>query len=229
MHHSPVPKVFLSDTLVSEALQRKLTAEVDSLMEATPKEQWDWHPKHRNKLLHVTHPNQCFYIRGKSLLSHPLRRRLSRAAAAESQVQEALSVEDELIRSTPVPPTPVHESTSWQRVGVSPSVTWEEDAPPRIKQPFSSPTFQWLPTEVRVDAYGKATIQSTINHLNPIENAELYQTIAEVFECTLPLFEHTLSYLRLVKPHPAVGKDGKGTLLSMETYRETSSWLDSRS
>jgi hypothetical protein len=79
---------------------------------------------------------------------------------------------------------------------------WEE-ADTKWKQPyleeFRSPLFQWLPAEFRVEASGAVVIQSPINNLHANQHRELYDTIGAVFERSLPLLEHTLSYVAMNK------------------------------
>lgn len=64
---------------------------------------------------------------------------------------------------------------------------------------FTSTRFQLLPTEIRVDDGGKVSIHSPISNVHPHTYSDLYDTVAEVVECMLPLFEHTLSHLRRVE------------------------------
>jgi hypothetical protein len=85
-------------------------------------------------------------------------------------------------------------------VGTRPSTQVPIVAAARDSDSQASALYQWLPTEFMVDGAGKATIHSYLNNLHPTAHADLYATIARVFECGLPLLEHTLSYAQLANP-----------------------------
>ena len=70
------------------------------------------------------------------------------------------------------------------------STRWKQD----YLEEFESPQFQWLPAEFYVNTEGSASIHSAINNLHPQHHAQLYITIASVFEKAVPMFEHALSY-----------------------------------
>ncbi|KAI9337589.1 hypothetical protein DFJ73DRAFT_848907 [Zopfochytrium polystomum] len=59
-------------------------------------------------------------------------------------------------------------------------------------EPDVSGKFQWLPSEFRVDAEGSVTVESYVNNLDGKAHAALVQTIAETFECLLPMLECSL-------------------------------------
>lgn len=63
---------------------------------------------------------------------------------------------------------------------------------------YEKSTFQWLPSEFKIDVNGKCTIESYINNL-PIEEVELYKNIAQLFEFVLPEFENVWSYINSIK------------------------------
>ena len=63
---------------------------------------------------------------------------------------------------------------------------------------YEKSTFQWLPSEFKIDDNGKCTIESYINNL-PIEEVELYKNIEKLFEFVLPEFENVWSYINSIK------------------------------
>ncbi|KAG0041620.1 hypothetical protein BGZ83_001586 [Gryganskiella cystojenkinii] len=60
-------------------------------------------------------------------------------------------------------------------------------------QQFYSESYQWLPTDFEVSATGKMKILSYINNLHPVEHAEMYPVLAEIFERFVPMFEQVLA------------------------------------
>ena len=60
--------------------------------------------------------------------------------------------------------------------------------------PFSSRTYQWLPSEFLVDEHGSTTIASYINSL-PVDSG-LYAIVSELFSLVIPLFERVLGEVR---------------------------------
>ncbi|KAI9330254.1 hypothetical protein DFJ73DRAFT_858958 [Zopfochytrium polystomum] len=68
-------------------------------------------------------------------------------------------------------------------------------APPKANGGDASEKFQWLPSDVVVDADGRAKIDSYINNLHPERHAALYDALARCFEAMLPMFERALGSL----------------------------------
>ncbi|KAJ3350044.1 hypothetical protein GGF32_005138 [Allomyces javanicus] len=69
-----------------------------------------------------------------------------------------------------------------------------------IPEAVVSKRFQWLPADFAVDGDGRVAIRSYINQLHPETHRSLYETLARVFECALPLLEETLGRLRSPVP-----------------------------
>ncbi|KAI9175940.1 hypothetical protein H9P43_006304 [Blastocladiella emersonii ATCC 22665] len=67
---------------------------------------------------------------------------------------------------------------------------------PRDTSPFTSEAYQWMPSDVLVDAAGRAHFTSYINNLHPHDHPDLYGALADVFTAMVPLFERTLTRLR---------------------------------
>lgn len=58
---------------------------------------------------------------------------------------------------------------------------------------YYSGDFQWLPCEVRLNEYNKATITSYINNLHPSGNENLYSAIEEVITKAIPLWSGSVA------------------------------------
>lgn len=59
--------------------------------------------------------------------------------------------------------------------------------------PGKSTKFQWLPSEFNVDEDGKVFIASYINNLHPETHADLYKSLASIFEEFVPMFNKVLT------------------------------------
>ena len=102
----------------------------------------------------------------------------------------------------------IHQPDDWES-----SASIREDPCP-AKQPerpfwmqmqnFESPQgLQWLPAEFWVNPAGTSCeIRSYINSLHPVDDADLYQSISELFLQALPLLEETLKESKAHKEHP---------------------------
>jgi Protein of unknown function (DUF4246) len=60
---------------------------------------------------------------------------------------------------------------------------------------FKSKKYQWLPSEFSVSRTGKVKIESYINNLHPVKQKALYNTIGNIFEYFVPMFEKVLTSL----------------------------------
>ncbi|KAG0044153.1 hypothetical protein BGZ83_010598 [Gryganskiella cystojenkinii] len=61
---------------------------------------------------------------------------------------------------------------------------------------YSSKTYQWLPTDFEISAEGKVKILSYINNLHPVEHADMYPVLEEIFELFVPMFEEVLAEMQ---------------------------------
>ncbi|GJJ74741.1 hypothetical protein EMPS_07099 [Entomortierella parvispora] len=80
------------------------------------------------------------------------------------------------------------------------TVLRSEDLPPvaesRRYEKFFSKKYQWLPTDFSVSSEGKVKIMSYINNLHPVEHADMYPVLEEIFEKFLPMFEEVLAEMQ---------------------------------
>ncbi|MGV9409471.1 DUF4246 domain-containing protein [Nocardia sp. NPDC003693] len=94
----------------------------------------------------------------------------------------------------------VHPSLFCLVRGVSPidEAVWANPGTKQSPVPFSE-RFQWLPTDVDVDADGAVTFASYVNNVHPERHGELEAVLPELLARMLPLFEAVLTDLL----HPA--------------------------
>jgi predicted DNA-binding WGR domain protein len=65
-------------------------------------------------------------------------------------------------------------------------------------RPYENSTFQWLPSEFKIDENGKCKIESYINNI-PLTETKLYENIEKIFDIVLPEFENSWSYINSLK------------------------------
>jgi hypothetical protein len=80
--------------------------------------------------------------------------------------------------------------------------TWERSSQDRFRYnvggsevppDFWSNTYQWLPSNVAFQEDGKVKFISYINNLHPVKYAELYRTIEELINTSLPMWDQCLA------------------------------------
>ncbi|NUS45253.1 MAG: DUF4246 domain-containing protein [Mycobacteriaceae bacterium] len=84
-------------------------------------------------------------------------------------------------------------------------VSLPDDAPwPRLEGGVAryalSEKFQWLPTDVDVDADGRVAFRSYVNNVDPATHPDLDAVLPELFARVRPLFENVLTDLRHPRP-----------------------------
>ncbi|MFD5377785.1 DUF4246 domain-containing protein [Streptomyces griseoincarnatus] len=95
----------------------------------------------------------------------------------------------------------VHPSLFCLVRGVSgaPERAWENTTDRYARHEFSE-KFQWLPTDVDVDADGRASFRSYVNNVHPDRHRDLAAVLPELFARMLPLWENVLTDLRHPRP-----------------------------
>ncbi|WTI73038.1 DUF4246 domain-containing protein [Streptomyces sp. NBC_00727] len=95
----------------------------------------------------------------------------------------------------------VHPSLFCLVRGVSggPERAWENPTNHYSKHEFSD-TFQWLPTDVDIDADGKVAFRSYVNNVHPERQGQLASVLPELFGRMRPLLENVLTDLRHPRP-----------------------------
>ncbi|MGX1808460.1 DUF4246 domain-containing protein [Nocardia sp. NPDC055321] len=86
-----------------------------------------------------------------------------------------------------------------RELGNSPDDIWQD--PGEQYETAHSKKFQWLPSEVDIDAGGRVEFASYINNVHPADHRELAVVLPEVLARMRPLFERVLTDLR--NPRPA--------------------------
>lgn len=61
--------------------------------------------------------------------------------------------------------------------------------------------FQWLPSDFTVSADGRVSVDSYINNLHPVRDAELVPVLSQIFERFVPMFAKVLSEVRDFREH----------------------------
>jgi Protein of unknown function (DUF4246) len=74
-------------------------------------------------------------------------------------------------------PSPKRQCHEWHE--------YEAEPPPS--------TFRWLPSEVKIDGEGSASIESYINNLQPNRHKELYVVLGKILSKFLPMFNRSLT------------------------------------
>lgn len=95
----------------------------------------------------------------------------------------------------------VHPSLFCLVRGVSgaPERAWENPTDHYSRYEFSE-KFQWLPTDVDVNADGRASFRSYVNNVHPEKHRDLVSVLPELFARMLPLWENVLTDLRHPRP-----------------------------
>ncbi|MVU83485.1 DUF4246 family protein [Nocardia sp. ET3-3] len=84
-------------------------------------------------------------------------------------------------------------------VSVTDDSAWPTPGEHDARYAFSE-KFQWLPTDVEVDADGAAVFRSYVNNVHPVIHRDLESVLPLLFTRLLPLFENVLTDLRHPRP-----------------------------
>ncbi|MDI3406894.1 DUF4246 domain-containing protein [Streptomyces cavernicola] len=87
-----------------------------------------------------------------------------------------------------------------REVSGGPERAWQNPAGTDWTKYQFSNKFQWLPTDVEVDADGGVSFLSYVNNVHPVEHRELAAVLPELLGRVLPLFENVLTDLRHPRP-----------------------------
>ncbi|MCJ1399937.1 hypothetical protein MMC11_003140 [Xylographa trunciseda] len=159
--------VVKADLKVPECVKEMLKREVRRL-EEIPEFHKDYHPGSEGRVLDIVHPSLWPLIYGRS-------RMLTSSLVGLSDSINLCGQGMVL----PIPPEP------------------EEPDDLNGFNAYST-KFQWLPCEVEfVDQSDKVKITSYINNLHPKDHADLYTTIADIIALVVPLWNMTLTPLKL--------------------------------
>jgi hypothetical protein len=164
-----------SDKLVSKELQDSLHKAFDKLKvdhAASP----DWHPNSNSMVQDLVHPSMYPLVYGRT---HGFK---------EEQVGVEDAVEHWAGKGAVIPKVEdeVQPTEPWLRdhsysIGGS-------DIPPE----YWSSTYQWLPANVAFKEDGGVKFTSYINNLHPTRYPDIYRTIEQLVETSLPLWDQCL-------------------------------------
>lgn len=170
--------VVKSDTTVPDSLKEALKVAVTPL-EQVPETAKDWHPGSDEKVLDLVHPSLFPLVYGQSRI-----------------LSDSLVGLDDCIQRTgqgetiPVPPG---NESYLHGPPKSPGYYYDRS----FSKPFSL-RFQWLPCDVDISGGEDCVkITSYINNLHPNKHKDLYAAIEQVISCTIPLWNLSLTPLKV--------------------------------
>jgi len=184
---SPVDYVYESTSLIPndltwQLIQQSIDLEKYEYIDKhnNLKQQYDWHPGSNEQVLNLIHPSlYCYRIR-KSILNTDGSPGLNLSDDYTTMENEWLDV---IKNNEPEKTNKQDENKSKNKYAV-----------PRVDTNLSK-HYQWLPSDVSIDASGKCTFKSYINNLHPIKHKMLYKTLEDILSEFVPLFDHTLEDL----------------------------------
>ncbi|KAL3805310.1 hypothetical protein HJC23_009017 [Cyclotella cryptica] len=188
----PVEGVVVADDAISKDLIAELSGRIDALAAHQERTNCvDYHPQSNGIVRDLVHPGLYSYVKGVTELCGSVDdvppcnvATLSRAGSENTDEGNAMNVEQESENKENIDVKEQYEVDFWGR-------------------PYESSLYQWLPTYFAIDAYGRCTIEDYINNLTPREhpvNSVLYQSLARLFEQSIPYIESVYSYVRAIRP-----------------------------
>jgi hypothetical protein len=160
-----------SDVLVTEDLHKALRSAFDTLksdQQASP----DWHPNSNDMVQDLVHPSMYPLVYGRT-----------RAFQEECVgVEGAISTWAGKGSVVPTEQNLYNEANDRWNYGTVHSI------PPE----FWSQTYQWLPANFAFQPDGSVKFTSYINNLHPDKYPDIYRTIEQLIEKSLPLWDQCL-------------------------------------
>jgi hypothetical protein len=177
-----VERTFKSHTLISQELKEALQKGL-SVLADVPEDQKDWHPDSNSQVLDLIHQSLFCGVVGvtRTTLKPQNTVPWSEFIGASDGPLFTIEKEEEEVFM------PVNEYEYTEELE---TMKWRSEK------------YQWLPSEFSVDEKGEVTIDSYINNLHPEKHAELYKTIAAVFQEFVPLFEKVLGNIQNLHLRP---------------------------
>lgn len=157
-----------SDVAVSESARKALSEGVQKL-EDVPDHQKDWHPGSDEMVLDLVHPSLFPVAYGLTKVLPDEKVPLDGCIKYIGKGVTIRSFTPQRLPPSNVPDPWLHE-----------------------ERPIEWGSFQWLPTDVEVTDTG-ARMLGYINNLHPEEHREMYTTLEQIVEKTIPLWEECLS------------------------------------
>ncbi|KAF8330212.1 hypothetical protein F5887DRAFT_97981 [Amanita rubescens] len=180
--------VVKSDSAVSEELRNALIKSVKPL-EDVPPNQKDWHPGSDGKVLDLVHPSLFPLVYGVSRIL----------------TDSITNLEDCIERcGEGIVCNVFRDEKSWypDPKGKNIHSTYRDPETPITGY---SNDFQWLPCNVDISG-DRARITSYINNLRPQYHKDLYSIIEQIIDCSIPLWNITLTRQILLKKQGRLDK-----------------------
>jgi hypothetical protein len=161
-----------SDVLVTEQLHEALRSAFDTLksdQQASP----DWHPNSNSMVQDLVHPSMYPLVYGRT------------RAFQEECVGVRNAISTWAGKGSVVPPE--------QKIYIEDENRWDyENIGNSIPSNFWSNTYQWLPANFAFQSDGSVKFTSYINNLHPNKYPDIYRTIEQLIEKSLPLWDQCL-------------------------------------
>ena len=164
-----------SDTLVTSELHTNLRKAFDKLQSdhaASP----DWHPNSHKMVQDLVHPSMYPLVYGRSF------------GFREEQVGVTDAIERWAGKGEVVPQQELGTTTIVQNrydYGIGGSA---------IPQEYWSNQYQWLPANVAFQDDGSVKFTSYINNLHPTRYPDIYRTIEQLVETSIPMWDQCLRF-----------------------------------
>eukprot|EP01127_Copromyxa_protea_P001565 TRINITY_DN1152_c1_g1_i7.p1 TRINITY_DN1152_c1_g1~~TRINITY_DN1152_c1_g1_i7.p1 ORF type:complete len:470 (-),score=101.75 TRINITY_DN1152_c1_g1_i7:242-1651(-) len=189
--------IVYADGIVPDTLRESLEKNLDKI--ATLEEK-DFHPGSEGMVQDLIHPSMYPYVRGVSMI------RNKKGELVREKVEKKDVKAD--VRSAKKPKKKSKRNSKKKVSSDSEEDDEEEDDAEytdedgnvahfaqrhkKLKKSYKvahKTAYQWLPAEFSIDDLGGVSIDSYINNLDRQKYPELYEDIASVFSCFLPLFK----------------------------------------
>ncbi|KAG0049981.1 hypothetical protein BGZ83_005219 [Gryganskiella cystojenkinii] len=211
-----------TDGLIPPELKQRFQDCVRSLMDV-PDHLKDWHPGSNKQVLDLVHPSLFPVIVGRTRVIDItyVDEGKEQEANTETHTHADVACAKKTATSSPITLARALSSVGAGKVLESfagaekirrdPSRPWswdDNDWSTPVSDRCSSSLYQWLPTDFEVSAEGKVKILSYINNLHPVQHAEMYPVLEEIFELFVPMFEQVLAEMQNIwKKKPRLTAD----------------------
>jgi hypothetical protein len=177
---SPFHEIFQSDKLIPKELKSKFLKSLKKL-EKVPEDEKDWHPQSKNLVLDLVHPSLFCLVFGRTFVTNETMNQRDQHPSQWFGVGQVIPLE--------LQPKPEEQKMFYdQNREIHPdTITVKEEF-------YTSRKFQWIPSDIEVSKKGKVSFKSYINNLHPLEHKSLYQSLEEILEKFIPMFEKVLGY-----------------------------------
>ncbi|OXA54239.1 uncharacterized protein LOC110849981 [Folsomia candida] len=214
MYPGPLDGSWVADDLVDVALTQRLVEQGAEVEEIAIKEN-NWHPGSENRIINVISPYMYCYLaeRAGHVLKEPFIPKPQKDIYDYNHLLHFHSDKaDNYAASINV------------RIEIAAQIPADMTWPVREWDPY----YQMLPADVSIDSDGTSHFTSYVNGLNPAEHGELYATLEQVLTKMIPLFEKTLTEIR-VQRREVEPRTRRVRLRSRQVFLLLSPWAEGRS